>query len=153
MACEITNNDRLALMKGDITHEELSKKLMACNRSVHLNSSARIDFTKDRNRTKEVKNLDQLFKKINDLKANGVMDMYVKKFGPIGHQKKLNESALFKIEKLLENAPVAAGTVVSGSAVAVAPYSGTPGKDKPTPIINTYPGKTTQDQGAETRKK
>ncbi len=79
------------------------------------------DFIADRNRTKNVKGMDEAFKTINDLAKNGTLNLWRKKFGDqygMGHQKKLNESVELKIDSLLEN------IVATSVGAPVAPFGG-----------------------------
>lgn len=160
--CKLSKNELIDINNGEMKPEDIINKKLACNKSVHINATAQQDFIKDRMRTKEVKNLDEVFQKLNKLRANGVLDIYVKKFGPIGHSKgPLKESyipagAINKIETLLENmgAPVVVGTVASSTGAPIASYGGTPDtnqvRDKyAKPVLS----KTTQDIGSEERTK
>lgn len=46
-----------------------------------INPNSKHDFIEDRARTKGVKNMDELFSKINKLRKNGTLDMWMKKYG------------------------------------------------------------------------
>ncbi len=80
------------------------------------------DFIADRNRTKDVKGMDEAFKTINTLAKNGTLELWRGKFGhaygmgPAG--KKINESTEMKIDALIEN------VVASSVGAPVAPFGG-----------------------------
>jgi hypothetical protein len=155
----LTPNELYALNNGDLTPEDINKKMIACNKKAKLtNSVAAQEFTRDRMRTKQSQNLDQLFKQINKLKASGALSIYEKQFGPgsltgTGKLKKaISEAAEYKIEGLLENM----GVSMMSSAAPIATMAGSPTDSSGTPTQLCKPGpykkfcreeKTHQDEG------
>jgi hypothetical protein len=156
---KLSTNELIALNKGEITHEDIYKKMQACNSSIGLNNAkAKQAFVVDSLRNKDSKNFNELFKQIHKLRSSGALAAYAKAYGPesllgTGKLKKLvNENNVFdgaehKINTLLEKVGTSVGAPIA--PMVSTPYSG----NKPQHIINKYPGKTTQDVGSGQRKK
>ena len=95
----LDKNTLLTLNKnpGSINLHDLA---LAKNKSVRVNPKSKHDFIADRARTKNLKNMDDVFKKINELKRNGTLDLWAKKYG---HTLGLKESTMLQYSNLLEN--------------------------------------------------
>ncbi len=107
------------------------------------------DFIADRNRNKDVKGMDEAFKKINTLAKNGTLDLWRNKFGHAYGMgpKAIKESSEVntKIDSLLEN------VVASGAGAPVATFGGGATSIKNSNARPTLTGVdcSNQDQGAD----
>jgi hypothetical protein len=121
-------------------------------KNVMVDPSAKHDFIKDRARKKDLKNIDDLFQHLNKLKENGVLDLWMDRYGKqYGYKRHdLKESIELKIDSLLETVAVATSV-----GAPIAPMVNTKAA-KDLTIKNQSPystEKTHQDPGAEKRKK
>jgi hypothetical protein len=100
-------------------------------------------------RAKDVKNMDDVFKKLNTLAKNGTLELWRKKYGKkYGMGLTENTSINNKIESLLEN------VVATSVGAPVASFGGGTTQIKDSyakPVLHTE-GKTHQDPGAKTKR-
>jgi len=142
------DRNTLITLNKDPKSIDLHNLALAKMNNVKVSPESKHDFIEDRVRTKKIKNMDELFKKINEMKKNGVLDLWAKKYG---HKMSLKESTLlensnlsYKIDNLIENA------IMSSTGAPIAPFGGAASsiKDsyaKPQIIKEDC---TTQDKGA-----
>lgn len=76
-------------------------------KNVRVSPTAKHDFIGDRARTKNIDNMDELYGKLNELEKNGVLDIWIKKFGktkygPGADVKSLKESTLIELAEAIE---------------------------------------------------
>ncbi len=144
----LDKNTLLTLMK-DPKSIDLHELALAKAKNVKVSPNSVHDFIADRARSKNVKNMDEAFQKLNNLAKNGTLGLWHKKYGhKYGMALKENTVINNKLDSLLEDvgAPVAAGTVASGAG-PIASFGGPPSKN----IINKSPlkkQKSHQDPGA-----
>lgn len=122
---------------------------LAKMKNVNIAPEAKHDFIADRARKKDIKNIDSLYDKLNDLEKNGVLDIWMKKFGkdqymrkPINENFEISSGSIEKVQKILtEMDGAAAAGMTSVGAGPAATMGGMPGKNKANPghIINKHP--------------
>jgi hypothetical protein len=145
----LLDQNTLLTLNRDPKSIDLHKLALARMKNTKVNPEARHYFITDRARKKNIKDIDQLFQHLNELKKNGVLDLWMEKYGDMygyssSKRKQLKENIEYKIESLIEN-------YVASGVGPIATYGGEPSKNKQ--IINIYPGKCThQDPGAEKEK-
>ena len=144
---------------------DLHKLALTRMKNAKVDPSAKHDFIKDRIRTKNINNIDELYNKLNELEKNGVLDIWINKFGKDRYKgTTLKESTLDipldrKIQTLIENTlesiaeaegvATASGTVATSIGAPIA-YMNGPSKNhkrntKGPILINKYPEGTHQD--------
>jgi len=136
---------------------------------INVDPSAKHDFINDRARSKKVKNIDELYEKLNDLEKNGVLELWAKKFGKKKYLKESIEiiediliednKIIFFLDKksIIEEMAAAAGvgggiastpatgyTASSGNS-PMATYGAEPSKNKKLLQKNRYAKPTLQD--------
>jgi hypothetical protein len=117
---------------------DLHKLALAKMKNVKIDSTASHDFITDRARTKNIKNIDDLYKKLNELERNGVLDIWIKKFGKTKYLREsieiidniLEESSTLKVflnkKAIVEEMAAAAAAPVSGGISGGASGPSTP---------------------------
>lgn len=146
----LLDQNTLLTLNKDPKSIDVHQLALARMKNVKVNPEAKHYFITDRARKKNIKDIDQLFQHLNELKKNGVLDLWMEKYGSTyGYvsphkRKQLKEAVEYKIETLIEN------YIASGMG-PIATYGGEPSKNKQ--IINIHPGECThQDPGAEKEK-
>jgi len=131
---------------------DLHNMALAKMKNAKVDPSAKHDFISDRAREKKIKDIDSLYEKLNELERNGVLDIWIKKFGK---KKYLKEDSSFLEEsdkiiavlsrKFIEEiaagiggAPAAAGFTSVGQGPA-ATMGAEPSKNKKILQKNKYP--------------
>ncbi len=145
-------NTLLSLNK-DPKSMDLHNMALARSKSAKVAPGSAHDFIADRLRTKDVKGMDEAFKKINTLAKNGTLDLWRNKFGKaygMGMNKSLKENTevSYKLGLLIEN------IVASSVGAPVAPFGGgaISIEDSYTKPKLSKAGRSHQDPGAEVRK-
>ncbi len=143
----LDRNTILSLNK-DPGSMDLHDMALARMKGVKVSPGSVHDFIKDRNRTKDVKGMDEAFQNLNTLAKNGTLDLWRKKFGhQYGMSIKENTNVSNKIDQLLEN------VVASSVGAPVAPFGGGALKieDSYVKTKEYSSGCSHQDQGANTK--
>jgi len=81
----LDRNTLLSLNK-DPKSIDLHNLALAKMKNVRVDNTARHSFIKDRQRSKNIKNIDELYEKLNEMERNGVMDIWINKFGKKKYQ-------------------------------------------------------------------
>ena len=167
----LDRNTILSLNK-DPKSIDLHKLALARMKNTHVDPSAKHEFIADRARTKGLGNMDDLYGKLNELEKNGVMDIWIKKFGKAKYGpgapsegKKLNESTtldsfVFNKQEIVEAfheledsalEEMDGGAVGVGSAAgAGVPAGMTSGSSGPIATYGGTPGKNQINKNPET---
>jgi len=160
----LDRNTILTLNK-DPNSIDLHNMALARMKNVKVDPTARQDFIEDRARGKNIKNIDELYEKLNELERNGVLDIWIKKFGKKKYLKEnldflnsieidaniLEESNKMIIEfsrKFIEEIAGGISGGISGGAIAssvgspIATMGAQPQKNKKIMQKNKYPKPT-----------
>jgi hypothetical protein len=140
-------------------------------KNTKIDPTVKHNFIGDRARKKNINNVDGLYEKLNELERNGVLDIWIKKFGKKKYLREsieiinniLEENGILKViidkKSILEefaatatgggvaaSAPAtpATGITASSSNTPSIPYGGEPSKNKLN-IKDKYPEPTHQD--------
>jgi hypothetical protein len=80
MANFLDKNTLLTLNKNPKSID-LHNLALSRMKNVRVDPSAKHDFIADRARNKKLKNIDQVFQHLNELEKNGIIEMWMKKYG------------------------------------------------------------------------
>jgi len=71
---------------------DLHNMALAKMKNTKIDPAAKHEFISDRARKKDIKNIDELYEKLNSLERNGVLDIWIRKFGKKKYLKEHIES-------------------------------------------------------------
>ena len=164
----ILDKNTILTLNKDPKSIDLHNLALAGMKNVKIDSSIKHDFIADRARDKKIENSDEMYEKLNELERNGILDIWIKKFGKDKYRQKIQESIEISSDILLENGVLklildptkiveemgigTAGFMSAGSGPAITMNSS---PSKKTQIIKPNPyqteEKTSQDPGASSR--
>ncbi len=146
----VLDKNTILSLNQDPKSIDMHKMALSKMRNAKVDPSAKHDFIFDRMRQKSINNIDDLYSKLNDLEKNGVLDIWINKFGKQKYmqgKQPLKESVELKVQELIETALEEIGAPLGGSTLGgsgpIATMAG-PGKNKTYPggIINKNPDAT-----------
>jgi hypothetical protein len=92
------DQNTLLTLNKDPGSIDLHNLALAKMKNAKVDPTAKHNFIDDRARKKNIKNIDELYEKLNELERNGVLDIWIKKFG----KKKYLKESIEIIDTILE---------------------------------------------------